>query len=210
MNQDTHAPLFLLERPLFFFLYNPWMLRSFLVYTSNYILTKKHFLNNSFMTLIIRAFADLIWSFDVFGPACPQADFQIPTSFFLDLPMWACPGEGYRQNHRDRKNLCMLNYGDNEGWYGGDSLARSCSWRSANDITDWRRKNSVLATLFNLPSLKMHLYRWSWCSGRLFYKTWYPWWISTHATISHLATLNLLWSSLFVIQRVSPNQSMRI
>ncbi|SAL97466.1 hypothetical protein [Absidia glauca] len=34
------------------------------------------------------------------------------------------------------------------------SFARSCSRRSANDITDWRRKNSVLATLSNLPSLK--------------------------------------------------------
>ncbi|SAL99207.1 hypothetical protein [Absidia glauca] len=37
--------------------------------------------------------------------------------------------------------------------------ARSCSRRSANDMTDWRRKSSVLAILFNLPSLKMHLYR---------------------------------------------------
>ncbi|SAM01761.1 hypothetical protein [Absidia glauca] len=35
--------------------------------------------------------------------------------------------------------------------------ARSCSRRSANDMTDWRRKNSVLAIQFNLPSLKMHL-----------------------------------------------------
>ncbi|SAM03679.1 hypothetical protein [Absidia glauca] len=37
--------------------------------------------------------------------------------------------------------------------------ARSCSRRSPNDKTDWRRKNSVLAILFNLPSLKMHLHR---------------------------------------------------
>jgi hypothetical protein len=36
---------------------------------------------------------------------------------------------------------------------------RSCSRQSANDMTDWRRKNSVLAILFNLPSSKMHLYR---------------------------------------------------
>jgi hypothetical protein len=59
--------------------------------------------------------------------------------------------------------------------------ARSCSRRSANDMTDWWQKNSVLAILFNLPSLKMHLYRWSWCSGRLLYKTRCPWWNSTPA-----------------------------
>ncbi|SAM03187.1 hypothetical protein [Absidia glauca] len=30
--------------------------------------------------------------------------------------------------------------------------ARSCSRRSANDMTDWRRKNSALTILFNLPN----------------------------------------------------------
>jgi hypothetical protein len=59
--------------------------------------------------------------------------------------------------------------------------ARSCSWRSANDMTNWRRKNSVLEILFNLPSLKMHLYRWSWWSGKLLCKTRCSWWISTPA-----------------------------
>ncbi|SAL99338.1 hypothetical protein [Absidia glauca] len=37
--------------------------------------------------------------------------------------------------------------------------SRSCSRRSASDMTDWWRKNSVLAILFKLSSLKMHLYR---------------------------------------------------
>ncbi|SAM07115.1 hypothetical protein [Absidia glauca] len=37
------------------------------------------------------------------------------------------------------------------------SLCKKLFRRSVNDMTDWRRKNSVLAVLFNLLSLKMHL-----------------------------------------------------
>jgi hypothetical protein len=48
-------------------------------------------------------------------------------------------------------------------------------------MIDRRRKDSVLAILFNLPSLKMRLYRWSWCSGRLLYKTRCSWWNSAPA-----------------------------
>jgi hypothetical protein len=33
--------------------------------------------------------------------------------------------------------------------------------------------------LFNLPLLSMHLNRWSWCSGKLLYKTLCSWWNST-------------------------------
>jgi hypothetical protein len=46
-----------------------------------------------------------------------------------------------------------------------------------------RQKNSVLTTtiLFNLPSLRMHLYRWSWCLERLLYKTRCSWWNSVPA-----------------------------
>jgi hypothetical protein len=54
-------------------------------------------------------------------------------------------------------------------------------------IDEWHdrlaAKNSVLATtiLSNQPSLPMHLYRWSWCSGRLIYQTRFWWWNSTPA-----------------------------
>jgi hypothetical protein len=50
-------------------------------------------------------------------------------------------------------------------------------------MTDWRQKNSSLTItiLFNLLSLPMHSYRWSWFSGRLLYKAQCSWWNSTSA-----------------------------
>jgi hypothetical protein len=42
-------------------------------------------------------------------------------SDFLDMPIESPheKRECYRQNHRDRTNLCMLNFAGNKDWYGG-------------------------------------------------------------------------------------------
>jgi hypothetical protein len=48
--------------------------------------------------------------------------------------------------------------------------------------TDGKRTQPWQKTIiFDLPSLPMHMYRWSWCSGWLLYKTRCSWWNSAPA-----------------------------
>ncbi|SAL99906.1 hypothetical protein, partial, partial [Absidia glauca] len=70
------------------------------------------------------------------------------------------------------------------------SLCKKLFRRSTNDMTDWGRKNSVLAILSNIPSLKMHL------TGvhdvREDFYTRLGAQDGTPPLLSHLATFNLL------------------